>query len=163
VQPAAATIVRPNIGCDATVPDQKIEPPTEKDIENIALGVVHAGQVIEQALDEDLDGTRNDLVLIQRVLDQGVVEPEATYTLQALGLAFGRAFLNEFPGYDWWMVEDEYGRDPAIRYKETNLLVFPMTMISKRVEDGEQFDVAELFDGLAKQLAALIQEGVAGA
>ena len=144
------------------MPDPKIEPPTEKDIENIAMGVVHAGQVIEQALDEDLDGTHQDLDLIQRVLDQGLVEPEATYTLQALGLAFGRVFLNEFPDYDWWMVEDEHGRDPAIRYKETSLLVFPMTMISKRIEDGEPFDVAELFDGLAKQLAELIQEGVYG-
>jgi hypothetical protein len=37
------------------------------------------------------------------------VEREATYTLQALGLAFGRVFLTENPGYDWWMVEDEYG------------------------------------------------------
>jgi hypothetical protein len=144
------------------VPDPKIEPPTEKDIENIAMGVVHAGQVVEQALDEDLDGTHQDLELIQRVLDQGLVEPEATYTLQAFGLAFGRVFLNEFPDYDWWMVEDEHGRDPAIRYKETSLLVFPMTMISKRIEDGDPFDVCELFDGLAKQLAELIQEGVYG-
>jgi hypothetical protein len=144
------------------VPDPKIEPPTEKDIENIAMGVVHAGQVVEQALDEDLDGTHQDLELIQRVLDQGLVEPEATYTLQAFGLAFGRVFLNEFPDYDWWMVEDEHGRDPAIRYKETSLLVFPMTMISKRIEDGDPFDVSELFDGLAKQLAELIQEGVYG-
>jgi hypothetical protein len=144
------------------VPDPKIEPPTEKDIENIAMGVVHAGQVIEQALDEDLDGTHQDLELIQRVLDQGLVEPEATYTLQAFGLAFGRVFLNEFPDYDWWMVEDEHGRDPAIRYKETSLLVFPMTMISKRIEDGDPFDVCELFDGLAKQLAELIEEGVYG-
>ena len=144
------------------MPDPKIEPPTEKDIENIAMGVVHAGQVIEQALEEDLDGTHQDLELIQRVLDQGLVEPEATYTLQAFGLAFGRVFLNEFPDYDWWMVEDEHGRDPAIRYKETSLLVFPMTMISKRIEDGDPFDVPELFDGLAKQLAELIQEGVYG-
>jgi hypothetical protein len=37
-----------------------------------------------------------------------------------------------------------------------------MTMISKRVEDGEHIDVGELFDGLAKQLAELIQEGVYG-
>jgi hypothetical protein len=144
------------------VSEQRIEAPNEKDIENIAMGVVHAGQVIEQALGEDLDGSRKDLELIQRLLERGGIEPEATYTLQALGLAFGRAFLNEFPDYDWWMVEDEHGRDPAIRYKETSLLVFPMTMISKRVEDGEPFDVAELFDGLAKQLAELIQEGIYG-
>ena len=32
-----------------------------------------------------------------------------------------------------------------------------MTMISKRVEDGEPFDVGELFDGLAKQLIELIR------
>jgi hypothetical protein len=145
------------------MPDQRIEPPNDKDIENIAMGVVHAGQIIEQVLGEDLTGTRKDLVLIQRVLDRGVVEPEATYTLQALGLAFGRAFLGEHADYDWWMVEDEFGRDPAIRYKETSLLIFPMTMLSKRVEDGEEFDVAELFDGLAKQLADLIREGVEGA
>jgi hypothetical protein len=37
-----------------------------------------------------------------------------------------------------------------------------MTMISKRVEDGAPFDVNELFDGLAKQLAELIQEGLDG-
>ena len=55
------------------MPDQKIEPPNEKDIENIAMGVVHAGQVIEQALGEDIDGTRGDLALIQRLLDQGVI------------------------------------------------------------------------------------------
>jgi hypothetical protein len=35
-------------------------------------------------------------------------------------------------------------------------------MISKRMEDGEAFDLTELFDGLAKQLAELIQEGVYG-
>ncbi len=44
-----------------SVPDHKIEPPNEKDIENIAMGVVHAGQVIEQALGEDLTGKRADL------------------------------------------------------------------------------------------------------
>ena len=33
--------------------------------------------------------------------------------------------------------------------------LFPMTMISKRIEDGDPFDVSELFDGLAKQLASL--------
>jgi hypothetical protein len=54
--------------------------------------------------------------------------------------------------YDWWMVEDEYGRDPAIRYKETTLLVFPQTMISKRVEDGVPVDVQDMYNGLCERL-----------
>jgi hypothetical protein len=139
--------------------EQKIDAPTESDISEIAQACVQASNVIEEALGSRLDGTRNDLPLIQRLLDQGTVEREATYTLQSLGLAFGIAFINEHSDYDWWMVEDEYGRDPAIRYKKTSLLAFPRTMISKRVEDGEAVDVADLFDGLSRRLAELAEKG----
>jgi len=30
------------------------------------------------------------------------------------------------------MVEDEHGRDPAVRIPKTTIILFPMTMISKR-------------------------------
>jgi hypothetical protein len=96
--------------------EQRIEPPSESDIDSIAKAIVHADQVVEEITGSKMDGTRRDLALIQRLLDQGSVEREATYTLQALGLAFGRAFIHENADFDWWMVEDEYGRDPAIRY-----------------------------------------------
>ena len=46
---------------------------------------------------------------------------------------------------EWVVVEDEMGRDPAIRYPGTTVIVFPLTMISKRVEDGEEIDVRDLF------------------
>jgi len=141
------------------MPEQKIEPPTSSDVDAIARAVLHAEHVIQEALGSSMDGTRNDLSLIQRVLDQGSIEREATYTLQALGLVFGRAFIHENTGYDWWMLEDEYGRDPAIRYKRSSLLAFPRTMLSKRVEDGESVNVVELYDGLTRRLTELIEDG----
>ena len=139
--------------------EQKIEPPSESDIDSIARAIVHADQLVEQATGSKMDGTRNDLALIQAVLDRGLIEREATYTLQALGLAFGRAFIHENENFDWWMVEDEYGRDPAIRYKRTSLLTFPRTMLSKRIEDGESPDVVELFEGLTRRLQELAEDG----
>jgi hypothetical protein len=93
------------------------------------------------------------------LLDSGVIDREATYTLQALGIAFGKVFVNDNPGYDWWMVEDEYGRDPAIRYERSSLLAYPRTMLSKRIEDGEKVDVLDLYDGLRTRLAQLIEDG----
>jgi hypothetical protein len=41
-----------------------------------------------------MNGTRKDLSLIQQLLDTRTIEPESTYTLQALGLAFGRVFIH---------------------------------------------------------------------
>ena len=56
------------------------------------------------------------------------------------------------------MVEDEFGRNPAIRYKNSSLLAYPRTMLSKRIEDGESVNVAELFDGLCRRLEELVQK-----
>jgi len=54
------------------------------------------------------------------------------------------------------MVEDEYGRDPAIRYKRISLLAFPRTTLSKLIEDGELPHVVELFDGRTRSLEELV-------
>jgi hypothetical protein len=138
---------------------QKIEPPTEDEIPSIARALIHADDVCKEALGAGLDGTRADLSLIQQIVDSGFVAREATYTLQALGMAFGKVFVNDNDGYDWWMVQDEYGRDPAIRFRRTTLLAFPRTMLSKRVEDGESIDVSGLYDQLRGRLSELVDDG----
>jgi Domain of unknown function (DUF3806) len=139
--------------------DQKIEAPNDSDIDSIARALIHAGHVIGEVLGSKLTGSRADLLLIQDLLDAGAVEREATYTLQALGLAFGNVFIEENAGYDWWMVQDEFGRDPAIRYKQSTLLAYPRTMLSKRIEDGESVNVTELFDGLCRRMEELVAKG----
>ena len=134
---------------------QRIEAPDATDIDNIARLFLHADGLVEGITGTRLTGDELDLSRIQQVLDSGTVEPEATYSLQALGIAFGKVFIENTPDYDWWMVEDEYGRDPAIRFKATSLLAFPQTMISKRIEDGEAIDVAELYRNLRARLDEL--------
>jgi Domain of unknown function (DUF3806) len=141
---------------------QKIEAPTEADVDTLARAILHAERVTTEVLGSEMEGTRKDLSLIQQLLDTRTIERESTYTLQALGLAFGRAFIHVNEGYDWWMVEDEYGRDPAIRYRESSLLAYPRTMLSKRIEDGESVNVTELFDQLRDRLAQLIADGFDG-
>lgn len=131
---------------------QKIEAPTEADVDRLARQWLHVKQIVAQTLGGTLDRTTAHLPLLQATLDAGVIEPEATYSLQAMGIAFGIIFVSANEHFDWCMVEDEYGRDPAIRYKETWLLVFPQTMISKRVEDGDDVDVQALYEGLVELL-----------
>lgn len=140
-----------------------IEAPTRDDIERIARSLVHARQTVMDIVQAELDGSRGDLLLIQRTLDSGVIDPELEYTIQALGLAFGKVFVNTEPDYDWWMISDEYGRDPAIRYLRSTLTFHPQDMLLKRIEAGERFDVVDLYDQLRTQLREIVEEGVDGA
>ena len=92
------------------------------------------------------------LSVIVAILENGWVGPSETWKLQSLGIAFGDALAQKLM-LDWVTVNDEYGRAPALRWPGTSILSFPMTMISKRVEDGEPVDVHALFEGICGQLS----------
>jgi len=89
------------------------------------------------------------LRLLQSILDAGWIEPHETFKFQCLGITLGDAFAQKF-GMEWIMVDDDSGRDPAVRIPGTTIVLFPLTMISKRVERGETVNVLELFNGVVK-------------
>jgi len=56
---------------------------------------------------------------------------------------------------EWVMIEDEYGRDPVVRAPGSTIILYPMTMISKRVEQGKKVDVFEMFSGVEAKVAEM--------
>jgi hypothetical protein len=91
---------------------------------------------------------------IRAIVQGNVFKPEQKYELQCLGIVLGDVFVQDM-GMEWIMVEDEYGRDPAVRLPNTTIILYPMTMISKRIERGEKVDVFELYSGAAVQVEGL--------
>jgi hypothetical protein len=85
------------------------------------------------------------LRLLGTIIRSKRIEPAETWKLQSLGITFGDVLAQKM-GLAWVAVEDEYGRDPALQDPGTSILVFPMTMISKRIEDGEEVDVRQLLE-----------------
>ena len=138
--------------------EQVIEAPKQEDLEDLARRLVHAREVAEQVAGTKLDGSEADLDTIQAVLDSNAIEPEASYSLEALGIAFGCMFIDNHQGFDWWMVVDETGRAPAVRYKKSSLLIFAQDMIVKRIENGESVDVRELYEALCAGIEELLEE-----
>jgi hypothetical protein len=135
--------------------EQVISEPGDGDIRRLAEQVVRVGELAAEHLDAELSDDESDLDVLQELLDLGAVEPDATYDLQCLGIVLGMRVVEASDGIDWAIVEDEYGRDPALRYRNTSLLVFPLTMISRRIEDGEDVDVRALYLRLLADLESL--------
>ena len=91
------------------------------------------------------------LSCIQLILDEGWIAPSETWKLQALGVALGDS-VAEILMLDWVTVKDDFGQDPALNWPGTQILCFPLTMISKRIERGETVDVYFLLDEVCKIL-----------
>lgn len=90
-------------------------------------------------------GESRDLRVLQELLDRRVLDKAGTYELQALGVVLGDVMAQQL-GLSWVRVEDEFGKSRALRLEGTETLIFPVTMISKRVEGGTPFTVNELFE-----------------
>jgi hypothetical protein len=99
------------------------------------------------------------LRLLDCVLTSKWIAPDQTYELQCLGIAFGDV-LAQYLGLKWMAVEDELGRDPALVLEGTSIKLFPLTMISKRIERGEEVDVYELLRGICELFEKMKRECV---
>ena len=141
-------------------PDQKVTTLTEKDEQRLDA----QRAVIEQFIDDDpvnlskYQTAAGKLGTIRAILEAGVFSDDQTYELQCLGIVLGDAFVLDM-GMEWVMVEDKYGRDPALRLPGTSILTFPLTMISKRIERGESVDVFDLYNGVAANMEKMKEAG----
>ncbi len=91
------------------------------------------------------DGTaENDIPLLQRLLDERRVRPDQTEELQAMGILLGDVLAADLDMH-WVVYEDPLGRSRALRYRETENYLFPVTMISRRQEVGNDRSVQEIY------------------
>ena len=107
------------------------------------------------------DAIEGKLRLLETIVLSNWIEPSETWKLRSLGITFGDALAQKL-GLSWVAVEDEHGRDPALHEQGTSIVLFPLTMISKRIERGEKVDVRNLFDDACRtidQLRAKLTDG----
>jgi hypothetical protein len=79
---------------------------------------------------ESLRIGRQALPQLQRLLDDKVFAPAQKYELQCIGICWGDILCAIAP----------------FRWKQTTISIHALTMLSKRVEDGEDVDAAWLAD-----------------
>lgn len=96
---------------------------------------------------------KRDIGTLQRLVDLDVLRADQTQELQSLGVALGDVLVQEL-GLRWVVLKDDLGRSRGLCLDGSEYYVFPITMISKRVEADAAVDVQALFDKIAGQVEA---------
>ena len=138
--------------------DVLIEPLTAVDRQFMAeqrMRVEHLANRLGRGLTGVVD---RDLDTLQRILDERMVPPEDTLTLQAMGVVFGD-LLGERLDMDWVVYRDNKGRSRALRYRKIDVYLFPVTMISRRQEGGSERRLKPLFDDTVRDTRPLLPGG----
>ena len=116
-------------------------------------------EALANRLGRGLTGNEDrDLDTLQRLLDERMVPASDTLTLQAMGLVFGDLLGNRL-SMQWVVYRDRQGRSRALRYRDLDVFLFPMTMISRRQEAGSDRRLRPLFDETVAETRPLLPGG----
>lgn len=92
-----------------------------------------------------LSGTPDrDLDTLQRIIDNRWIDPEDAKSQQAMGIVFGDLLAKEL-SFDWVVYRDRAGRSRALQYRDQEIFIFPITMISRRLEARADISIKTLF------------------
>jgi len=95
---------------------------------------------------QQIRGNKTDLRTLQRLIDSDAISAGSEkIELQALGVVLGDIYTVETQGMEWRVYEDELGKSHAICLQDTKNCLFPVTMLSRRLEAGVKPNVNEVF------------------
>ena len=128
--------------------------------------LAEATTLSEQMAEELVPGFRfdqsvSDLEMLQAIVDSAMLgyAADPMYLLRCLGAVFGNVIRTSLPGLAWTAITDDYGCDLGLRFRETSIIIFPVTMLSKRAEDGRQIELVSLHAGVVEQVQTMIASG----
>ncbi len=85
---------------------------------------------------------------LQRVVDAELIDRDDCDGWEALGVAFGDCLAQRVPELAWTQVTDAWGVDAVLRYGEANSIVSAVTLLIKRVEEGQVIEINHLLEAL---------------
>lgn len=105
-----------------------------------------ANDILAENFGGQFHGAESDVTLIQRILDEELIKPNEKESLQSLGVILGDLYAAKYQSLNWKVFEDEYGKSHAVCVNETKECIFPITMLSRRVELGLKPNAQKVYE-----------------
>lgn len=96
---------------------------------------------LKKLLTKDFTSSEADVESIQKVVDSGRFNKSQRSAWENLGVAFGSILVNEMDGMEWVTVIDGKQEYPALRFGQTNVMVYPYRLIWDKVKNGTPCDL----------------------
>ena len=115
-----------------------------------------AVSTIKKQLTKDFTSSEADIQNIQKVIDSGKFNKSQRQAWESFGITFGTILVNEMDGMDWVTVIDGQKEFPALRFADTDLMVYPLSLIWNKVRNGETCDLKKEFIRIKGEVEALL-------
>jgi hypothetical protein len=128
------------------------------DVELVALS--NKRKIMEELLRPRFRGDMGmieRLSIVDRVISEGNFLTSSKHDLQGVSVVLGDAFVNEI-GFHWVTVDDFHGKEFAIRYKKSSIILYPRKLVAKLVDERPDVDAVRLFHNVSEHVHGLLND-----
>lgn len=113
-----------------------------------------AVSTVKKQLTKDFTGTSADLENLQKVIDSGRFNPKQRQAWESFGTAFGVILVNEMDGMEWVTVIDGQKESPALRFRDSKVMLNPISLIWDKAKSGQPCDLKAEFERIKNEVEA---------
>ncbi|EHO14827.1 DUF3806 domain-containing protein [Myroides odoratimimus] len=98
------------------------------------------------------------LDILQWLFDEQCFDLKDKEYLGKLGLLFGALLRYYYIDFEWVGVEGDLGYEYALQYKDTEVVIFPISLVVSRLEAGEHIQIPRLLDKIFQSVEDQFEE-----
>lgn len=152
---------------EAIVASLKVRNASDKPVKEVTLvRILEINQInenydwavstVKKQLTKDFTGTEADLENLQKVIDSGRFNPKQRQAWESFGTAFGVILVNEMDGMEWVTVIDGQKEFPALRFRNSKVMVNPISLIWDKAKSGQPCDLKAEFERIKNEVEAVM-------
>ncbi|MBM6960214.1 DUF3805 domain-containing protein [Bacteroides caecigallinarum] len=156
MKPAESIITSLKVRCEGEKPWKGVIPVRVLEINAINESFDWAVMTIKKQLTKDFTSSEADIASIQKVMDSGKFNNSQRQAWESFGMAFGAILVNEMDGMEWVTVIDGQKEYPALKFAETDVMVYPQQLIWSRVKNGKSCSLKAEFEKIKEEVEKAI-------
>lgn len=152
IKPAEDIIASLQLRKDGVRYPKEIIPIRVLEINEVNEAYEWASSSIKKILKKDFTASAEDIAKIGQVLETGNFNIQQKSPWQSFGIAFGAILVNEIDGLDWVTVIDGNREFAALRFRDTDVVIYPVQMIWDKVKNGEKCELQKEFEKIKEEV-----------
>lgn len=111
-----------------------------------------AVSAVKEKLKKDFQGVEEDLPKLQQMIDSGDFKQKQKEAWNAFGIAACIVLANEVDGMEWMTLIDGNRESPVLRYKDSEAIIDPMSLVWSKIKRGLPCDVVAEYKQIIESL-----------
>ena len=124
-----------------------------KEVQDIEEAYDTVRRMIKEKLSRDFRGEPEDVALLQRLVEEGGLNPRKRDAWLALGIALAVVVANNQDQYRWMTLVDGNREDPVLQDVEDGTTIDPMHLVWSKVKRGQNVNLVETYAKLTEENA----------